>query len=307
MNCGKFETIFTDLARADVMDAALRADAVTHAESCARCAARLADERALTQDLRAFAVASENIEVPSRIETNLRAAFQNRAVTVASPSLTSPALPASTVNVFNAKTPRRRIVWTALAAMLLVCFGLTAATRFFYAQRGTETATTSAISSGARLPAANAPDAQENGEAPQTIAPSPDIAPVEIIKATQQTANARASNRADYLTVANATNKNGARRSNNHKERLNRNDSRADFTDETAAANRDEIATDFLPLGDANNLATQDGGQLVRVELPRSALLTFGLPMNIERAAEPVKADVLVGQNGLARAIRFVR
>jgi len=306
MNCGKFETIVTDLARASVMDASVRAGASAHAEVCARCAARLADERALTQDLCAFAAASENIEAPPRIETNLRAAFQNRAALVASPSLSSPALFASTVNVFNAKTPRRRIVWTALAAMLLVCFGLTAATHFFYTQRETETAT-NAISSGARLSAVNAPDAQENGEASQTIAASPDITPVEVIKATQQTANARASNRAGYLTVANATNKNAARRSNNRKERLNRNDSRADFTDEIAAANRDEIATDFLPLGDVNNLAAQDGGQLVRVELPRSALLTFGLPMNIERAAEPVKADVLVGQNGLARAIRFVR
>ncbi|MGI8655357.1 MAG: hypothetical protein ACR2LC_09080 [Pyrinomonadaceae bacterium] len=305
MNCGKFETVLIDLARANVMDAALRADAAAHAENCAPCAARLTEERALTHYLRAFASASENIEAPPQIETALRAAFQKLAADTIITSH-SPA-PASTVSFFKAKTPRRRIVWTAVAAMLLVCFGLTAATRFFYAQRGTETATTSAISSGARLSAANAPDAQENGEASQTIAPSPDIAPVEIIKATQQTANARASNRADYLTVANATNKNGARRSNNHKERLNRNDSRADFTDETAAANRDEIATDFLPLGDANNLAAQDGGQLVRVELPRSALLTFGLPMNMERAAEPVKADVLVGQNGLARAIRFVR
>jgi hypothetical protein len=41
--------------------------------------------------------------------------------------------------------------------------------------------------------------------------------------------------------------------------------------------------------------------------LPRSALASLGLPMNVERANERVKADVLLGHDGLARAIRFVR
>jgi hypothetical protein len=42
------------------------------------------------------------------------------------------------------------------------------------------------------------------------------------------------------------------------------------------------------------------------VELPRSALLSFGLPVDPDRASERVKADVLVGGDGVARAIRFV-
>jgi hypothetical protein len=33
----------------------------------------------------------------------------------------------------------------------------------------------------------------------------------------------------------------------------------------------------------------------------------FGLPVNAERAAEPVQADVLLGDDGLAQAIRFIR
>ena len=50
-----------------------------------------------------------------------------------------------------------------------------------------------------------------------------------------------------------------------------------------------------------------DSGRVVRVQLPRSALARFGLPVNAERAGEPVKADVLLGEDGTARAIRFVR
>ncbi|HXU08672.1 MAG TPA: hypothetical protein VN743_06715, partial [Blastocatellia bacterium] len=68
-----------------------------------------------------------------------------------------------------------------------------------------------------------------------------------------------------------------------------------------------EIATDFFPLVNREALTQLDSGQLVRVELPRSALMSFGLPMNMERAGERIKADVVVGDDGLARAIRFVR
>ncbi|MFP5264364.1 MAG: hypothetical protein ACLGJB_20965 [Blastocatellia bacterium] len=68
-----------------------------------------------------------------------------------------------------------------------------------------------------------------------------------------------------------------------------------------------EIATDFIPIVHAGSLNSMEGGQIVRVELPRSALISFGLPMNMERADERIKADVVLGNDGLARAIRFVR
>jgi hypothetical protein len=74
-----------------------------------------------------------------------------------------------------------------------------------------------------------------------------------------------------------------------------------------ANAGNTEIATDFLPLtyGAATNL--EEGGRMVRVELPHSALATLGLPVNLDRSNERVKADVLLGVDGLAHAIRFVR
>jgi hypothetical protein len=68
-----------------------------------------------------------------------------------------------------------------------------------------------------------------------------------------------------------------------------------------------EIATEFMPLGYLNPVSLQDGGQIVRVELPRSALASFGLPVNMDRYNERVKADVLLGVDGLAHAIRFVQ
>ena len=68
-----------------------------------------------------------------------------------------------------------------------------------------------------------------------------------------------------------------------------------------------EIATDFIPISYMTAVNLQDGGQIVRVELPRSALANFGLPVNMDRYNEKVKADVLFGVDGLAHAIRFVQ
>jgi hypothetical protein len=68
-----------------------------------------------------------------------------------------------------------------------------------------------------------------------------------------------------------------------------------------------EIATEFMPLGYLNAVNLQDGGQIVRVELPRSTMASFGLPVNMDRYNERVKADVLLGVDGVAHAIRFVQ
>jgi len=67
-----------------------------------------------------------------------------------------------------------------------------------------------------------------------------------------------------------------------------------------------EIATDFIPLTYGDTEVGSDA-QVVRVELPRSAMASFGLPVNMDRADQRVKADVLLGADGLARAIRFVQ
>src|SRR5262249_10026593 len=68
-----------------------------------------------------------------------------------------------------------------------------------------------------------------------------------------------------------------------------------------------EVVTQFFPLREGEDLTTLDSLQVVRVELPGSALGEVGLPVNPETVNEPVKADVVLGQDGLARAIRFVR
>lgn len=76
---------------------------------------------------------------------------------------------------------------------------------------------------------------------------------------------------------------------------------------EVGNSDKSEVTTEFLPLSYVSPASLQEGGQLVRVEVPRSTMVRFGLPVNMERYSERVKADVLVSADGLARAIRFVQ
>ena len=71
--------------------------------------------------------------------------------------------------------------------------------------------------------------------------------------------------------------------------------------------NAPEEVTEFLPLADGEDLTSLEAAQVVRVELPVSALMDLGLRVGPEISPGKVKADILVGHDGSARAIRFVR
>lgn len=68
-----------------------------------------------------------------------------------------------------------------------------------------------------------------------------------------------------------------------------------------------EITTDFIPLAYGAEYIPIESGQIIRVKMPRSALISFGLPMSQDRIDEQVKADILFSNDGLAHAIRFVQ
>jgi len=66
-----------------------------------------------------------------------------------------------------------------------------------------------------------------------------------------------------------------------------------------------EVVTDFFPLMDP--APPFQRGRILRVELPASAMQMVGLPVHEQHLNDPVQADVLIGEEGLPRAIRFVK
>lgn len=244
MNCQLFEDVVTDLVRECVLQESVRTQALAHAESCSRCAARLADERALSA---AFRLA-EDCPAPAHIETALLSTYRMRS--------TAPA---------QALRPAIRLLparyWAIAAALVVMLLGVTTFKLMRSSQpRGIrtsvstpgisqrvvrETAHERSVAAGAAVVSAAETEAAVKKAVPRPSVPQKPAAPVEI-------------------------------------------------------------ATDFIPLTSDAELSAMESGQLIRVLLPRNALTSYGLPINQDRADKPISAQVLIGQDGVARAIRFL-
>ena len=244
MNCQKFESMVSELARGQMMAAEQRAEALAHGDVCDDCAARLSDEQMLTLGLQSLAAEMDSLEAPRALEANLLEAFRARpAVEKSAPVRVNP-----------------RYWIAAVAAMLLIAISLLV---FSWTRRPTENP--------------NLANKQEEPQPKQVVQDSEKPAPVESPQPVKRKRirPVVTSRRAETAAVANHVTK--------------------------------EIATDFIPLSYMSAASLQEGGQIVRVQLPRSALANFGLPVNMDRYNEKVKADVLYGVDGMARAIRFVQ
>jgi hypothetical protein len=280
MNCREFENIVNDLSREHLrqhlMDAALRARGLDHTRDCARCAARLADERALTAGLRAVAADDDGACPSIRIETELLAAFHQNTATKTKP-------------LHAIRVPRWAL---AAAAAIVIALGFVVSRELQVGPAGNKLAGGNQSSYATPTPAAPSPefrrpDSQDDISAVQKII-------VENPKSR---------------LIANRTKGRPGRRGSN--ERVAVLEPRQILIRDgmTLYANTGdgEVTSDFLPLTYSSSSPPVERGQLIRVQMPRSALLKFGLPMNVEQANMPVKADLLVGEDGLAHAIRFVR
>jgi len=67
-----------------------------------------------------------------------------------------------------------------------------------------------------------------------------------------------------------------------------------------------EAEASFYPLPQAEALPEVENAMVVRVQLPVSSLRSMGFPMDEERTDE-VQAELLLGQDGLARGVRLVQ
>jgi hypothetical protein len=71
-------------------------------------------------------------------------------------------------------------------------------------------------------------------------------------------------------------------------------------------AEPDEFAEGFVLLPYADTYEPLEAGEIVRVQLGSAALESLGLPVAGADTGQQVLADVLIGQDGLPRAVRLV-
>jgi hypothetical protein len=65
--------------------------------------------------------------------------------------------------------------------------------------------------------------------------------------------------------------------------------------------------TDFIPLTNTDDSPAVTEADIVQVQVPRSALVALGLPLEEEDASELVQAEVLLGAGGTPTAVRLVQ
>jgi hypothetical protein len=267
MNCQKFETILIDLARDQMIEASLREQALAHKNECEACASRLDLEQQLTIGLRALADEMKPASAPVRVEQHLLEAFREQK---------------SLLPIASA-SGRGRYWLIAAAAAVLIAFGIVTV-RWTLDRPSEITALDPTGLEGEGVATASPIEVVQPTSEPrpkQTM----DVTPPRRKHSTRKSTKS-ASNRSEIVAkgLTGGTNAN-----------------------DIGNAEQGEVTTAFMPLSYVSLVNLQEGGQLVRVELPRTAMARLGLPVNMERYGEKVKADVLVSADGLARAIRFVQ
>jgi hypothetical protein len=75
---------------------------------------------------------------------------------------------------------------------------------------------------------------------------------------------------------------------------------------ELAALTTQESDDGFIPLPNAPQIDPNDDVNVVRMELPRSAMMAVGLEVSPDQVSDTVEAEVKLGSDGLARAVRFM-
>jgi hypothetical protein len=270
MSCKEFANIVNDLAHGRIMDAAARDCGLAHAQVCANCAELLGNERTVSALLRALAAGDEEKSAPSAIESVLIDAFRQNAVKGTAGSR---------------QVRLRRVRWAlAAAAMILLALGA-----FGLAARlGIERPPTN---QGAMVKESSSPPDPVPGKAGEDLTGEREkkTAGQEPRTAAARPQEKRYPKASHYASARPRT-----------RQVLIRDEM-------TLYAGDADVVTDFIPLTDGDSLKRIERGELIRVHMPRIALLKFGLPMNVEHAGVPVKADLLIGDDGLAHAIRFVR
>lgn len=340
MNCQQFTSLIVESARGRLMDAAARDAAVRHAEACAACAARLSGEQRLTNALRSIAADMKDLCAPARVEAELLAAFrEHRAAPQTATAGTTRAADTTSAgvraraSVATLPTPAQtnrmaahsssgrhslRVLATAVAASLALVFLVTLYRQFTrnVTPTGTTATTGGATRTETKSDAAQPATTNNASDAPAVATTSHAQSPadpnvrseVEGVRSTRRDATQRTHER---MTRAAAPRMIASRQVIDGGRAIFAEDENARADNHAGGASKPaeaESVTEFIPLvADAPAAQPLESGQLVRVRLPRAALASLGLPLNAERSNEPVKADVLLGGDGLARAIRFVR
>ena len=279
--CREMEVLLRDMARqSQAIESHLMepreipSGAAAHLAGCPGCSAEFERERRMTASLAALAGSVENGGDPAAMEDRLRLAFReyqrDRENPRTDPS-TKPGRP-----VFQ-PAPQRISLWAAgVAAIIVVSLGVALG-----------------IVLNERHPSG---EPVESRVTPTASLTNPEVA--EPGPSAADAARRFARSPGNDLLSADATDATLAR--------------------SPAAAARPaagqaviqqlpQASPEFIPLFHGGDPQLLEAGQVWRVEMPRGALQSVGMPVVEESRAGRIQVDILLGEDGIARAIRLAQ
>ena len=272
MNCEDFDKIIHELADYKPMHVPVRDAGVSHVALCADCATKLASARILSSSL-VIAAGAESEEAPARIKQNLLAAFTAAHQGSVAPPVIKKAQKAERAGMSPAQSPvvdlsmGHRRRWWTVAAFAVAAVILVAVVVPNWRK---------ASHSPSLLPASDFKADLIDDSRPAKVVDHPIDQPFVKVKSAPVKRRGFTPRRSE---------------------------GRAVYTNQTVAQNTGE----YLPLTYLAKSTAIDSGTIVRVELSRSALASLGIRTNFEGSGKSVKADVVIGDDGVAQAIRLVQ
>lgn len=222
-----------------------------------------------TQDVRTalqMTVAAEAEEAPVRVKASLLAAFSDQQKVVATPTVVS-------------ISSRRRLGWLSVAAIAAAAALLIALLLPALLQR--------------LAPKSEQPKFEA---AKPTLTPAPQITP-------RVTPQPPAADNAQAFSIKHPSIQHPGHRSG-FVAKTFRAPAREEKT--PAVTSTKKRTNEFLPLTYLSSSTAMESGTVVRIKLSRSSLISLGLAVSSDGSNESVKADLIVGDDGVARAIRLV-
>lgn len=275
MICEAFEQLVTAIED----EQAFAEASARHVAACPHCAVRLVAEARVAQSLRALADADQHREAPAHVEVMARAVWRGTAAARAS-AMPTP-MPVRTATTWWRPAAAAAVIAVAVAPLMVAMWSRVAGTTGPAGRHAEAIPTPPQVEASApRVP--NERPTEPSGGAMRVADRAQPPRPIEL--------TARASSRMPARAVRRAT----------------MTGSRAATAAPSPVASRVRAETlAFVPFPYAEPLRPTEVRQIVRVAVPQATLLMAGL--TTATPADSVVADVLVGEDGIARGIRIVR
>lgn len=280
MSCQDFQKVVEELADGRLMEAAARGAGLAHAAVCVECAAILCEARGMGAGL-GVAARAETEEAPARVRAALLAAFAERHGGVPAGERRDDALPPNVFALQSRRDARRWFVAGVAAAAAVIVLSLTLNSLVRVSPDGPRSEPRE-VSEARPLPAQTL--AEQRDEKPGILVGKEEKPGILVGGDVARTHPSKKAAR----TTKSARGSKGEVRGE-------------------AAAVAQTSGNEYLPLTYLAGATAMESGTVVRVELSRAALISLGVHVEPDRSEETLKADVVLGDDGVARAIRLVR